>query len=27
MTKKKKGRVGSSFDDILKEEGICEQLR
>jgi antitoxin HicB len=24
MTKKQKGRVGSSFDDFLKEEGIYE---
>lgn len=26
MTKKKKGRVGSSFDDFLKEEGIYEEV-
>ena len=24
MTKKRKGRIGSSFDDFLKEEGIYE---
>jgi DNA-binding phage protein len=24
MTKKQKGRIGSSFDDFLKEEGIYE---
>jgi antitoxin HicB len=26
MTKKKNGRVGSSFDDFLKEEGIYEEV-
>jgi len=26
MTKGKKGRVGSSFDDFLKEEGIYEEV-
>lgn len=26
MTSKKKGRVGSSFDDFLKEEGIYEEV-
>ena len=26
MTKKKKGRIGSSFDDFLKEEGIYEEV-
>src|SRR2546423_15488318 len=26
MTKKKKGRIGSSFDDYLKEEGIYEEV-
>lgn len=26
MTKKKKGRVGSSFNDFLKEEGIYEEV-
>jgi DNA-binding Xre family transcriptional regulator len=26
MTPKKKGRVGSSFDDFLKGEGIYEQV-
>jgi hypothetical protein len=22
--KKKKGKIGSSFDDFLKQDGICE---
>jgi antitoxin HicB len=26
MTRKKKGRIGSSFDDFLKEEGIYEEV-
>jgi antitoxin HicB len=26
MTKKKKGRIGSSFDDYLKEEGIYVEV-
>jgi antitoxin HicB len=26
MSKRKKGRVGSSFDDFLKEEGIYEEV-
>jgi antitoxin HicB len=26
MTKKKKGRVGSSFDEFLKDEGIYEEV-
>ena len=26
MTKKKKGGIGSSFDDFLKEEGIYEEV-
>ena len=26
MTKKKKGHIGSSFDDSLKEEGIYEEV-
>jgi DNA-binding phage protein len=26
MKKKRKGRVGSSFDDFLKEEGIYEEV-
>ena len=26
MTTKKKGRIGSSFDDFLKEEGIYEEV-
>lgn len=26
MIKKKKGRIGSSFDDFLKEEGIYEEV-
>jgi antitoxin HicB len=26
MTKKKKGRIGPSFDDFLKEEGIYEEV-
>ena len=26
MTKKKKGRIGSSFDDFLKDEGIYEEV-
>jgi antitoxin HicB len=26
MKKKKKGRIGSSFDDFLKEEGIYEEV-
>lgn len=26
MTNKKKGRIGSSFDDFLKEEGIYEEV-
>lgn len=26
MTKKSKGRIGSSFDDFLKEEGIFEEV-
>ena len=26
MTKKKKGRIGSSFDDFLKEQGIYEEV-
>jgi antitoxin HicB len=26
MRKKKKGRVGSSFDDFLKEDGIYEEV-
>ncbi|MGO8865939.1 MAG: helix-turn-helix domain-containing protein [Alphaproteobacteria bacterium] len=26
MTKRKKGRIGSSFDDFLKENGIYEEV-
>jgi antitoxin HicB len=26
MTKKPKGRIGSSFDDFLKEDGIYEEV-
>jgi DNA-binding Xre family transcriptional regulator len=26
VTKKKKGRIGSSFDDFLKEDGIYEEV-
>ena len=26
MKKKKKGRIGSSFDDFLKQEGIYEEV-
>jgi DNA-binding Xre family transcriptional regulator len=26
MTKKKKGRIGPSFDDFLKDEGIYEEV-
>ena len=26
MTKKKKGRIGPSFDDFLKEDGIYEEV-
>jgi antitoxin HicB len=26
MTKKKKGRIGSSFNDFLKDEGLYEEV-
>lgn len=26
MTKRKKGRIGSSFDDFLKENGVYEEV-
>jgi hypothetical protein len=26
MTKQKKGKIGSSFDNFLKEEGIYEEV-